>query len=106
MYPQSDGTKPVSINGKQMRLEWKLAGNDINGPFTKLDSPATVSVLKDGEVQPTPYRGSDGEVVIPITPGSYFVKVVSDVDHQSEASINIVVPEPKPTTPIGKPGRR
>lgn len=95
IYPKSQSGAPVSFAGQELRVQWKLIEQTITGDHADLHSQATISVLREGSAQPHRYPGSDGAQVVNLTPGKYNIQVVSDVDHSSEAHIDVVVPEPK-----------
>ena len=107
-HPVGESGKPVTVNGQEVRIEWRLTKKDLTGDHLDLRSNASVEVVPDENPRDArSYTGTGGAVVVPFTPGSYWIRVVSDVDRNSAASVKLTVPkpdddkQPKPTKPTG-----
>ncbi len=98
IYPASQSGVPVKVVGQDLRIEWKLIEKNLTGDHPDLHSKASVVVVPEADPhQLHTYPGFDGAAVIRLAPGSYWVKVVSDVDPNSEAAINVIAPDSKET---------
>jgi hypothetical protein len=90
-YPVSEKGGPVNVSGKDLRIEWRLIERTLTGDHPDLRSKASIVVVPEANPdQLQTYQGSDGAAVIPLTHGSYWVKVVSDVDRNSAAAISVI----------------
>ncbi len=109
-HPVGESGKPITVNGQEVRIEWRLTKKDLTGDHLDLRSNASVEVVPDENPRDArTYPGTGGAVVVPFSPGSYWVRVVSDVDRNSAASVKVTVPKPedeKQTKPTKPPGNR
>lgn len=107
-HPVGESGKAVDVSERNVRIEWRLTKKDLMGDHPDLRSAALIEVVPDANPKEAQtYTGTGGSLVIPFTPGSHYVRVVSQVDPNSAAAVKVTVPKPEDanqTTPAKSTG--